>query len=140
MNNIDFKSVIIGILGTILIFIFLGAQKKEKIYDELNVKVLRLIYDNKVVGVIAGTPVGGAVQLTNNEFKTTISIINNDDGEGHIETFRKNGDQRVYIGEFIATHNKYGNRTTYIGNNDENNGAISINNYNGNSVWGKVGK
>ena len=46
MKKIDFKSVIIGILGTTLIFVSLGATKQTQNFGHITVKSLSLVDDN----------------------------------------------------------------------------------------------
>jgi hypothetical protein len=103
MKNIDLRSIFIGVLGTTLFFVLLGAD--EAVVDEGN---LGDIIVNSIT--IRDDGHGGFITAYNQDQKRTLYL-----GTGKEE----NG--------YVQTYNKYEQATAYIGSNRDMDGIIVLN-------------
>ena len=99
MKNIDIKSFIIGVLTTVLFFLFLGAEKDDNLGDII-VNSITILDDGH----------GGFITAFNQDQKRTLYL-----GTGE----QKNG--------YVQTYNKYEQPTAYIGSNRDMDGGIVLN-------------
>ena len=110
MKSIDIKSVIIGILGTILVFVSIGATDKN--LGDITVNSITVLSDGS----------GGYIKTYNAEGKQTSYL-----GTGG-------------TGGFLETYNIYSNKTAYLGTGTKGYGIIKLSDQNGDLGWGRSGK
>ena len=90
MRVIDPKSIIIGVLGTLLIFATLGFRAKT---DELGHLVVRSLTIEDDRGVIMGYLGNGYMQTYNQYGEPTLFIGTGKDGGGYMRSYNGNGDE-----------------------------------------------
>ena len=111
MKNIDIKSVIIGVLGTILVFVSIGAKSQ---YEHLSDIVC-----NSITVLDNGT--GGYIKISNSDGKQTSYLGTAENGDGFLTTSNSDGKQTSYLGTaengdgFLTTFNSDGKKTTFLG-------------------------
>ena len=92
---IDLKSVIIGILGTVLVFTLLGAhRKKEAQFDTITAKEIKIINPKGIpVAVLRSTEEGGGTLDIYNQYnKRVVSIQANKNRDGAIYLYDRYGE------------------------------------------------
>ena len=123
MKSIDIKSVIIGVLGTVLVFVSIGATDKNLGDIEVRSISIKNSY---------GKEVGWWGSSTN--------------GFGFLETMDAEGKQTVYLGTsedgggLLETKNEHGAMVGYFGAGKDQDGMIILSDRYGDSGWGKSGK
>ena len=169
MKNIDFKSLIIGILGTITCILLIGATKQKFISDELICKKLIIINDkHKERIILSSNDNGGKFQVMNNygELANSLGVSENgngflssynnygvptfsagtgSNGNGIIKTFNKDGNIRTYIGSsdnggLFSVFNNWDIQVGLLGTNKNHDGYIKFSNQYGETGWIKSGK
>ena len=111
MKRIDIKSVIIGVLGTILVFVSIGAKRQ---YEHLSDIVC-----NSITVLDDGT--GGYIKISNSDDKQTSYLGTAENGDGFLTTFNSDGKKTSYLGTaengdgFLTTFNSDGKKTTFLG-------------------------
>jgi len=116
MEKIDLRSLIIGILGSTLIFILLGADELELQEGNLGDITVNSI-------TIRDDGHGGFITAYNQDQKRTLYL-----GTGKEE----NG--------YVQTYNKYEQPTSYIGSNRDMDGIIVLNDRYGGLGFSQSGK
>jgi len=116
MKKIDLRSLIIGILGSTLIFILLGADELELQEGNLGDITVNSI-------TIRDDGHGGFITAYNQDQKRTLYL-----GTGKEE----NG--------YVQTYNKYEQPTSYIGSNRDMDGIIVLNDRYGGLGFSQSGK
>ena len=81
MKSIDIKSVIIGVLGTILVFVSIGAKSQ---YEHLSDIVC-----NSITVLDNGT--GGYIKISNSDGKQTSYLGTAENGDGFLSTSNSDG-------------------------------------------------
>ena len=112
MNKIDIKSLMIGILGTILFFVLNGAEEDDNLGD---------IVVNSIT--IQDDGLGGFITAYNQDQKRTLYL-----GTGK----EQNG--------YVQTYNKYEQPTAYIGSNRDLDGVMVLNDRYGALGFSQSGK
>ena len=111
MKSIDIKSVIIGVLGTILVFVSIGAKSQ---YEHLSDIVC-----NSITVLDNGT--GGYIKISNSDGKQTSYLGTAENGDGFLSTSNSDGKQTSYLGTaengdgFLTTFSSDGKKTTFLG-------------------------
>ena len=111
MKIIDIKSVIIGVLGTILVFVSIGAKSQ---YEHLSDIVC-----NSITVLDNGT--GGYIKISNSDGKQTSYLGTAENGDGFLSTSNSDGKQTSYLGTaengdgFLTTFSSDGKKTTFLG-------------------------
>ena len=113
MKNIDMKSVIIGALGSLLVFVTIGATGNQQNFGDITVNSIKIIDD--------GT--GGFMSTYNSEGEMT-SYLGTDAGGNGV----------------IGVHASHGIETARIGSDENQDGVIELNDRYGNTYWSKIGK
>ncbi len=114
MKSIDIKSVIIGVLGTILVFVSIGAKSQ---YEHLSDIVC-----NSITVLDNGT--GGYIKISNSDGKQTSYLGTAENGDGFLSTSNSDGKQTSYLGTaengdgFLTTFNSDGRKTTFLGTSE----------------------
>ena len=117
MKNIDIKSVIIGVLATVLIIVSMGATNQDENLGDIVVNSIEVVNENgKTAAMLIVTESGGGLAIYNNDGKTA-AILNADESGGNL--FLYNNDGKTAAG-LIATEFG-GNLDVY--NNDEKTAA-----------------
>ena len=132
MKSIDIKSVIIGVLGTVLVFVSIGATDKN--LGDITVNSITVLSDGS----------GGYIKTYNAEGKQT-SYLGTGGTGGFLETFDATGQSTSYLGAggtggFLETYNIYSNKTAYLGTGTKGYGIIKLSDQNGDLGWGRSGK
>ena len=149
MMSIDIKSVLIGVLGTLLIFISIGATKQNDNLGDITVNSITVL-DNGEGGFIStfnkngeitsylGTDNGGNGQLgLHNDQGNKMVLLKTLSESGSLLTFNSNGKQTTYLGTvdngkgILETRNSKGIKTTIIGTLKGENGYLGIYNEHG---------
>ena len=127
MKSIDIKSVIIGVLVTILVFVSIGAKTK---YEHLSDIVC-----NSITVLDNGT--GGYIKISNSDGKQTSYLGTAENGDGFLTTFNSDGKKTTFLGTakeggfgFLTTFND-GKQTTYLGTSEGGSGILETFNKHG---------
>ena len=127
MKSIDIKSVIIGVLGTILVFVSIGAKSQ---YEHLSDIVC-----NSITVLDNGT--GGYIKISNSDGKQTSYLGTAENGDGFLSTFNSDGKQTSYLGTakeggfgFLTTFND-GIETSFLGTSEGGSGILETFNKHG---------
>ena len=127
MKTIDIKSVIIGVLGTILVFVSIGAKSQ---YEHLSDIVC-----NSITVLDNGT--GGYIKISNSDGKQTSYLGTAENGDGFLTTFNSDGKKTTFLGTakeggfgFLTTFNE-GKETTFLGTSEGGSGILETFNKHG---------
>ena len=127
MKCIDIKSIIIGVLGTILVFVSIGAKSQ---YEHLSDIVC-----NSITVLDDGT--GGYIKISNSDGKQTSYLGTAENGDGFLTTFNSDGKKTTFLGTakaggfgFLTTFND-GKETTYLGTSEGGSGILETFNKHG---------
>ena len=119
MKSIDIKSVIIGMLGTILVFVSIGATDKNlgditvnsiTVVDE-NGEYRNLLYKDGLVlsrpetgaqVIIGCSKIGGAIVFNNADGKETHAMLTDDEGRGGFYTYNSGGQKTSFLGTGVT--------------------------------------
>ncbi|MEC8899849.1 MAG: hypothetical protein VX455_02915 [Candidatus Neomarinimicrobiota bacterium] len=112
MNKVDIRSLMIGVLGTILFFVLIGATEDGNLGD---------IVVNSIT--IQDDGHGGFITAFNQDQKRTLYL-----GTGK----EQNG--------YVQTYNKYEQPTSYIGSNRDMDGVLVLNDRYGALGYTRSGK
>ena len=116
MTVIDPKSMLIGVLITLLAFSTLGLRPNT---DELGHLVVRSLTIEDDRGVIMGYLGNGYMQTYNQYGEPTLFIGTGKDGGGYMRSYNGNGDESAYVGTgrmgggYIRTYNNSQKETAY---------------------------
>ena len=144
MKKIDFRSLIIGLLGGVCIFLMMGQNRGtmgDITVDSISVKN----GENEIAWIGPSVGGDGFMDIFNSEGNKTIFIGPGEAG-GFLRTYNSSGTQTTYLGTApegsgkLHTFNQYGKMTTYIGTNKNENGMIVINDKYGDAQWGESGE
>ena len=127
MKIIDIKSVIIGVLGTILVFVSIGAKSQ---YEHLSDIVC-----NSITVLDNGT--GGYIKISNSDGIQTSYLGTAENGDGFLTTFNSDGKKTTFLGTakeggfgFLTTFNE-GKETTFLGTSEGGSGILETFNKHG---------
>jgi hypothetical protein len=127
MKSIDIKSIIIGVLGTILVFVSIGAKSQ---YEHLSDIVC-----NSITVLDDGT--GGYIKISNSDGKQTSYLGTAENGDGFLTTFNSDGKKTTFLGTakeggfgFLTTFND-GKQTTFLGTSEGGSGILETFNKHG---------
>ena len=127
MKSIDIKSIIIGVLGTILVFVSIGAKSQ---YEHLSDIVC-----NSITVLDNGT--GGYIKISNSDGKQTSYLGTAENGDGFLSTFNSDGKKTTFLGTakeggfgFLTTFNE-GKETTFLGTSEGGSGILETFNKHG---------
>ena len=116
MKQIDFRSLLVGVLGTALIFVLMGSEDGENIDSNLGDIIVNSI-------TIRDDGHGGFITAYNQDQKRTLYLGTGKEENGYVQTF-----------------NKYEQPTAYIGSNREMDGVIVLNDRYGALGFSQSGK
>ena len=123
MKIIDIKSVIIGVLGTVLVFVSIGATDKN-----------------------LGDITVNSISVKNNKGEDCIWMGVSPNDEGYLITYNADGKQTMYAGTgadgggMIKLSNTFGNATSLLSTNANEDGVINLFDRYGEFGWGMSGK
>ena len=129
MKVIDPKSMLIGVLITLLAFSTLGLRPNT---DELGHLVVRSLTIEDDRGVIMGYLGNGYMQTYNQYGEPTLFIGTGKDGGGYMRSYNGNGDESAYVGTgrmgggYIRTYNNSKKETSYLGTGSDHAGQLRI--------------
>lgn len=155
---IDFRSVLIGLLGGLLIAMLAGATSGVK---DLTCKSLTIVDDSGTALVtLSGSKEGGTIITRNTKNTITSFLGTNVDMDGQLRVKNKGGYSVVLLGTdssgrgfvdvfdasdkrllaiengFVQTFNDYGKATVYIGTSSSNSGILKM--YNSGEVMNSM--
>ena len=163
MKSIDIKSVIIGVLGTILVFISIGATGLNLGDIEVRSISIKNSYGKEVGWWGSSTNGFGFLETMDADGKQTVYLGTSEDGGGLLET-KTNGNKTAYLGGgalktydtngkeivslglgkhgggFLEIKNEHGAMVGYFGAGKDQDGMIILSDRYGDSGWGKSGK
>ena len=116
MKKIDIKSFLIGVLGTMLTFVLIGADELENRDGNLGDIVVNSI-------TIRDDGHGGFITAYNQDQKRTLYLGTSKDENGYVQTY-----------------NKFEEPTAYIGSNRDMDGVIVLNDRYGALGYTRTGK
>lgn len=132
MNKLDIKSVIIGILGTVLVFVSIGAANQDKNFGNITVSSLTVLDENKFPSVIIETIPnnGGLIYIRNSKGGLTSHIGVSGNYGGYIGTYNSDGKQTSTLGTgesgggHLSTFNSDGKQTSFLGTDGDGGGHL----------------
>ena len=116
MKKIDIRSVLIGVLGTMLTFLLIGADELENRDGNLGDIIVNSI-------TIKDDGHGGFITAYNQDQKRTLYLGTGKDENGYVQTY-----------------NKFEEPTAYIGSNRDMDGVIVLNDRYGALGYTRTGK
>ena len=170
MKNIDIKSVIIGVLGTALLFVSIDFINQSKNLGDITVNSITVVDESgETVGLLksiqnsgifslskAGKPptvllicedLGGTINTLNSDGKKTSYLGSAESGDGYLRTYNSDGNLTSYLGTeaeggsgFLTTYNSAGLKTGYFGTNKDNDGVAVLFDRYGDIGWVAEGK
>jgi len=126
MMSIDIKSVLIGVLGTLLIFISIGATKQNDNLGDITVNSITILDNGE----------GGFIRTLNKDGKITSYLGTDKGGNGQLGLHNDHGNKMVLMQTMsesgsLLTFNSDGKQTTYLGTVDDGKGILETRNSNG---------
>ena len=170
MNKIDVKSAIIGIVGTVLVFVLFGAKTKSDNLGDITVSSITVVdEDGKDMGVLgysefggflgiysksapdkivllSATPGGGGgLILFNEQEKPVISLGSKEGGRGDFSLYDDEESRVVVLttveyGGILAIYNSHKNLTSGLSIDENEDGFIFLNDRYGDLGWSMTGK
>ena len=147
MKLIDPKSLIIGVLSTVLIFVLIGAKPQNKNLGDITVNSLKVVGDQgKMAGGLTTVNGGGSLTMYNFDGEGTSFLGNTPGGRGvlgvtnngAVETYNTKDEVVVRLGAakldgagVIGTFDSDGHVTSILGNSE---GRSYLTLYNGGYV------
>ena len=137
LKNIDYKSVIIGSLSTLCIFLIMGAAAERNNLGNITVNSINVVDENGDPRVtLKSLQFGGFIAAVNSlgEVSTVFGV--DEDGTGFVQTFNELGEQITHLGAsssnggVVKTRNAQGVLTSYVGTSADGNGIIKTFNEN----------
>lgn len=127
MKNIDIKSVIIGVLATVLIIVSMGATNQNKNLGDIVVNSIKVVNENgeTVAGLFAGKN-GGMVGVNNADGKLVALLAADKNDHGMISVYNKHGKPAAIL---IAT--EFGGNLDVYNNDDETAASLGTNEFGG---------
>ena len=97
MKNIDIKSVIVGVLATVLIIVSMGATNQDENLGDIVVNSIKVVNENgKLAAILIATESGGGFGVYNNDGKLAAGL-NADEYGGNLGIFNKHEKQVVAL-------------------------------------------
>ena len=127
MKNIDIKSVIVGVLATVLIIVSMGATNQDENLGDIVVNSITVVNENGeiVAGLFAGKN-GGMVGVNNADGKLVALLAADKNDHGMISVYNKHGKPAAIL---IAT--EFGGNLDVYNNDDETAASLGTNEFGG---------
>ena len=123
MKNIDIKSVIVGVLATVLIIVSMGATNQDENLGDIVVNSIKVVNENgKTAAMLIVTESGVGLAIYNNDGKSAV-ILNADESGGGLWIYNKHEKQVVALQA-----------------NKNSDGAIGLYDRYGDLGWAKTGR
>ena len=124
--SIDMKSIIIGVLGTLLIFISIGATEDDHNLGDITVNSITVLDNGE----------GGFISTFNNNGEITSYLGTDNGGNGQLGLHNDHGNKMVLMQTLsesgsLLTFNSDGKQTTYLGTVDNGKGILETRNSKG---------
>lgn len=144
MKTIDFKSVVIGVLFTIIIFITIGATTQNNNLGDITATSVNIIDENgRLVGRIGSVNNAGTITLIGANREPMVMLLCEPEG-GSIYTYNANKKYVSYLGAgsdgfgMLSLRNKDESRAVYLGGSETGNGGL-IQTFGNNQLTSYVG-
>ena len=123
MKNIDIKSVIVGVLATVLIIVSMGATNQDENLGDIVVNSIKVVNENgKLAAILNADESGVGFGIYNNDGKSAV-ILNADETGGGLWIYNKHEKQVVALQA-----------------NKNSDGAIGLYDRYGDPGWAKTGR
>ncbi|MAH27439.1 MAG: hypothetical protein CMK61_01890 [Pseudoalteromonadaceae bacterium] len=123
MKNIDIKSVIIGVLATVLIIVSMGATNQDENLGDIVVNSIKVVNENgKLAAILIATESGGGFGVYNNDGKLAVLLNVAESGGG------------------LWIYNKHEKQVVALQANKNSDGAIGLYDRYGDPGWAKTGR
>jgi hypothetical protein len=168
MKNIDIKSVIIGVLATVLIIVSMGATNQDENLGDIVVNSITVVNENgeTVAGLFAGKN-GGMVGVNNADGKLVALLAADKNDHGMISVYNKHGKPAALLiadesggnlflynndgkpaailnaaefGGDLGIYNKHEKKVATLQANKNSDGAIGLYDRYGDLGWAESGK
>ena len=167
MKNIDIKSVIVGVLATVLIIVSMGATNQDENLGDIVVNSIKVVNENgKLAAILNADESGGGLAIYNNDGKTAailnadepgggLAIYNNDgkpaagliatESGGNLGIFNNDGKPAAGLnadeyGGNLRIFNKHEKKVATLQANKNSDGAIGLYDRYGDLGWAESGK
>ena len=137
----DFRSLIIGLLGGLCIFLMMG-QNRGNMGDITVSSIAIMDEENQVAWFGASTKGGGMMELYNPHEVRSV-VIASSEGSGYVSTYNQRGQETTNLATavegfgYLRTYNNYSNVSSYIGASVSEEGMIVLYDKYGNYIWGQ---
>ena len=145
MKNIDIKSVIIGVLATVLIIVSMGATNQDENLGDIVVNSIKVVNENgKLAAILNADESGGGLAIYNNDGKTA-AILNADEPGGGLAIYNNDGKPAAGLnadeyGGNLRIFNKHEKKVATLQANKNSDGAIGLYDRYGDLGWAESGK
>jgi len=144
MNKIDFRSMIIGLLGGVCIFLMMGQNSSNM--GDIKVNSISVIDGNHETLYIGSTvQSSGLIQIYNKKSNTIVALGASTENHGLLRLNASNGTNTAFLGSstyedgLLTLNNQYDNQIVYIGSNGEHHGMMIVSDRYGEDGWGGMG-
>jgi len=158
MQNIDFRSVLIGVLSSALIFTLYGMRFQDENLGDIRVKSIRIdsgenslpfvvLNKNNLPAMSIGISDegNGVINIFSDDLVPRVAISTTQDGDfGFISTFSKSGSELIALsatieGCAISIFNRHNKRIVGIQGNNNADGVIQLYDRYGDMGWQRTG-
>ena len=160
MKNLDFRSVLIGILSSALIFTLLGMHLQDENLGDITVRSITIEAEQAAPFIVMNEDGGGIVIGFDDVYNGLISIYSSKGSElvyigaakgnsGSIETFSSDGSKLISIGSSgtsgeadgsISIFNRHNKSVVLLQGNKDADGVIALSDRYGDLGWFESGK
>jgi len=148
MKKLDVKSLIIGVLATVLVFVLIGAKIQNENLGDITVNSIKVVDKDGKKTVFLGipTPEGiGRLAIFDEHGELSVALGVLEYG-GILTTYNKHGKPTVALGTdlggsgILETYNEHEKKIVYLGTGKEGHGCIALFDKYGDLGWIKSGK
>ena len=134
MKNLDFRSVIIGILSSALIFTLLGMHLQDENLGDITVRSIKIRPGDHIAPFV----------LFNKDNQLRMAVILEENGEASLTMYSKHGRLATLSSSegdaSIQLYNKHDKEVVNIQSNKDADGAIYLKDRYGDTGWSESGK
>ena len=142
---IDVKSLVIGVLATVLFFTMIGAKSKNANFNTITAKEIKIVNsEGKTVAKLRSYKGEGILDILNRKGKA-VAYLGSLNREGFLGIFNKEGKVVAGLGSdkgggTLEIYNKHGNEVATVQANKEGDGTIYLLDRYGDLGWTMTGK
>jgi type 1 fimbria pilin len=145
MKNIDIKSVIVGVLATVLIIVSMGATNQDENLGDIVVNSIKVVNENgKLAAILNADESGVGFGIYNNDGKSAVILNATESGVG-FGIYNNDGKSAVILnvaesGGGLWIYNKHEKQVVALQANSNSDGAIGLYDRYGDPGWAKTGR